>query len=128
MARAREDGQQVRRGLLRTKHELVALGHRAKLFQRRRGRGRGERRAIVKSDTGAELEFPALELGVMPPGDRQGRLGPGRLVEGDQPIEHQRCKIFLRRKLARYGPDLIHTQRGVGYCLRMPRPEDTHVS
>jgi two-component system OmpR family response regulator len=31
---------------------------------------------------------------------------------------------YLRRKLARYGPDLIHTQRGIGYRLRLPRPED----
>jgi len=31
---------------------------------------------------------------------------------------------YLRRKLAVYGPDLIHTQRGVGYSLRMPRPGD----
>jgi two-component system OmpR family response regulator len=31
---------------------------------------------------------------------------------------------YLRRKLARYGPDLIHTQRAVGYCLRQPRPGD----
>ncbi len=28
---------------------------------------------------------------------------------------------YLRRKLAACGPDLIHTQRGVGYCLRLPR-------
>ena len=28
---------------------------------------------------------------------------------------------YLRRKLARYGPDLIHTQRAVGYSLRSPR-------
>lgn len=28
---------------------------------------------------------------------------------------------YLRRKLARFGPDLIHTQRAVGYCLREPR-------
>ena len=28
---------------------------------------------------------------------------------------------YLRRKLARYGPDVIHTQRAVGYCLRLPR-------
>jgi two-component system OmpR family response regulator len=27
---------------------------------------------------------------------------------------------YLRRKLARYGPDLIRTQRGVGYILRQP--------
>jgi len=31
---------------------------------------------------------------------------------------------YLRRKLARYGPDLIHTQRAVGYSLRSPRPGD----
>jgi len=29
---------------------------------------------------------------------------------------------YLRRKLAQYGPDVIHTQRGVGYSLRLPRP------
>jgi two-component system OmpR family response regulator len=28
---------------------------------------------------------------------------------------------YLRRKLARYGPDVIHTQRAVGYSLRLPR-------
>jgi two-component system OmpR family response regulator len=27
---------------------------------------------------------------------------------------------YLRRKLARYGPDVIHTQRAVGYSLRLP--------
>jgi two-component system, OmpR family, response regulator len=27
---------------------------------------------------------------------------------------------YLRRKLADHGPDLIHTQRGVGYSLRLP--------
>jgi two-component system, OmpR family, response regulator len=32
---------------------------------------------------------------------------------------------YLRRKLATVGPDLIHTQRAVGYSLRLPRPEDT---
>lgn len=29
---------------------------------------------------------------------------------------------YLRRKLSRYGPDVIHTQRGIGYSLRTPRP------
>jgi two-component system, OmpR family, response regulator len=28
---------------------------------------------------------------------------------------------YLRRKLAAHGPDVIHTQRGVGYSLRPPR-------
>jgi two-component system, OmpR family, response regulator len=29
---------------------------------------------------------------------------------------------YLRRKLCRFGPDLIHTQRAVGYALRLPEP------
>jgi two-component system, OmpR family, response regulator len=29
---------------------------------------------------------------------------------------------YLRRKLERHGPRLIHTVRGVGYALRLPRP------
>ena len=32
--------------------------------------------------------------------------------------------VYLRRKLADRGPELIHTQRAVGYCLRLPRPDD----
>ena len=31
---------------------------------------------------------------------------------------------YLRRKLASDGPELIHTQRAVGYSLRLPRPGD----
>src|ERR1022692_1224337 len=31
---------------------------------------------------------------------------------------------YLRRKLATHGPDVIRTQRGVGYILRQPRPGD----
>jgi two-component system OmpR family response regulator len=31
---------------------------------------------------------------------------------------------YLRRKLAQYGAEVIHTQRGVGYVLRRPRPSD----
>jgi two-component system OmpR family response regulator len=30
---------------------------------------------------------------------------------------------YLRRKLAAYGPEVIHTQRGVGYSLRLPREQ-----
>jgi two-component system OmpR family response regulator len=29
---------------------------------------------------------------------------------------------YLRRKLAAYGPDVIHTQRSIGYSLRLPYP------
>jgi two-component system, OmpR family, response regulator len=32
--------------------------------------------------------------------------------------------VYLRRKLAGTGPELIHTQRAIGYSLRPPRPED----
>jgi two-component system OmpR family response regulator len=32
--------------------------------------------------------------------------------------------VYLRRKLAGAGPDVIHTRRGIGYCLRLPRPGD----
>jgi two-component system OmpR family response regulator len=32
--------------------------------------------------------------------------------------------VYLRRKLAGTGPELIHTQRAIGYCLRLPRPKD----
>jgi two-component system OmpR family response regulator len=28
---------------------------------------------------------------------------------------------YLRKKLDRHGPSLIHTSRGVGYALRVPR-------
>jgi DNA-binding winged helix-turn-helix (wHTH) protein len=31
---------------------------------------------------------------------------------------------YLRRKLVSDGPELIHTQRAVGYMLRLPRPGD----
>ncbi len=30
---------------------------------------------------------------------------------------------YLRRKIDRYPPPLIHTVRGVGYCLRLPRDD-----
>jgi two-component system OmpR family response regulator len=67
-------------------------------------------------------------------------LNPGRVLTRAQLLDHvwnydfggsstvvNTYVAYLRRKLARYGPDLIHTQRGVGYCLRMPRPEDNHA-
>ena len=34
---------------------------------------------------------------------------------------------YLRRKLDPLGPPLIHTQRGVGYSLRVP-PEAEHAN
>ena len=64
-------------------------------------------------------------------------LNPGRVLTRAQLLAHvwdydfggsgtvvSTYIAYLRRKLARYGPDLIHTQRGVGYSLRLPRPGD----
>ncbi|WP_189170619.1 response regulator transcription factor [Pilimelia anulata] len=41
--------------------------------------------------------------------------GDGRIVES--------YVYYLRRKIDRHGPALIHTVRGVGYTLRLPREE-----
>jgi two-component system OmpR family response regulator len=69
-------------------------------------------------------------------------LNPGRVLTRAQLLDHvwnydfagsstvvATYVAYLRRKLAADGPDLIHTQRAVGYCLRMPRPDspgDSH--
>jgi len=64
-------------------------------------------------------------------------LNPGRVLTRAQLLDHvwdydfggsstvvASYIAYLRRKLDRYGPDVIHTQRGVGYSLRSPRPGD----
>jgi two-component system, OmpR family, response regulator len=64
-------------------------------------------------------------------------LNPGRVLTRAQLLDHvweydfggsstvvKTYVGYLRRKLASAGPDLIQTQRAVGYCLRLPRPED----
>ena len=61
-------------------------------------------------------------------------LNPGRVLTRAQLLDHvwdydfrgsstvvSTYVAYLRRKLAQYGPDLIHTQRAVGYTLRLPR-------
>jgi two-component system, OmpR family, response regulator len=68
-------------------------------------------------------------------------LNPGRVLTRAQLLDHvwdydfggastvvATYVAYLRRKLAVSGPDLIHTQRAVGYCLRLPRPEDPVTS
>ncbi len=42
--------------------------------------------------------------------------GDGRIVES--------YVYYLRRKIDRWDPPLIHTVRGVGYALRLPRPPE----
>ena len=62
-------------------------------------------------------------------------LNPGRVLTRAQLLAHvwdydfggsstvvSTYVAYLRRKLAQYGPDVIHTQRGIGYSLRLPRP------
>ena len=61
-------------------------------------------------------------------------LHPGRVLTRAQLLDHvwdydfggsstvvATYIAYLRRKLAAHGPDVIHTQRGVGYSLRLPR-------
>ncbi|MGI8452240.1 MAG: response regulator transcription factor [Streptosporangiaceae bacterium] len=63
-------------------------------------------------------------------------LNPGRVLTRAQLLDHvwdydfggsstvvATYVAYLRRKLAAHGPDVIHTQRGVGYCLRLPREQ-----
>jgi two-component system OmpR family response regulator len=62
-------------------------------------------------------------------------LNPGRVLTRTQLLRHvwdydfggsgtvvTTYIAYLRRKLARCGPDVIHTQRAIGYSLRLPRP------
>jgi two-component system, OmpR family, response regulator len=61
-------------------------------------------------------------------------LHPGRVLTRAQLLDHvwdydfggsstvvATYVAYLRRKLAAHGPDVIHTQRGIGYSLRLPR-------
>jgi two-component system, OmpR family, response regulator len=65
-------------------------------------------------------------------------LCPGRVLTRSQLLDHvwdydfggsstvvSTYVAYLRRKLAEHGPEVIHTQRGVGYRLRLPRPGET---
>jgi two-component system OmpR family response regulator len=62
-------------------------------------------------------------------------LNPGRVLTRSQILDHvwdydfggksnvvSTYVAYLRQKLCRYGPDLVHTQRSIGYSLRAPRP------
>jgi two-component system OmpR family response regulator len=65
-------------------------------------------------------------------------FNPGRVLTRAQLLDHvwdydfggsdgvvSTYITYLRRKLAQHGPDLIHTQRGVGYSLRLPAPDSS---
>jgi two-component system, OmpR family, response regulator len=64
-------------------------------------------------------------------------LNPGRVLTRAQLLAHvwdydfggsstvvSTYVAYVRRKLAQYGADVIHTQRGIGYSLRLPRNGD----
>jgi len=68
-------------------------------------------------------------------------LNPGRVLTRPQILDHvwdydfggsstvvSTYVAYVRRKLARYGPDVIHTQRAVGYSLRLPDLEGQAAS
>jgi two-component system OmpR family response regulator len=67
-------------------------------------------------------------------------LHPGRVLTRAQLLDHvwdydfggsstvvSTYVTYLRRKLMTDGPDLIHTQRAVGYSLRLPRPGEETI-
>jgi two-component system OmpR family response regulator len=64
-------------------------------------------------------------------------LNPGRVLTREQLLDHvwnydfdgsstvvSTYVAYLRRKLSQYGPDVIYTQRAIGYRLRLPDPDD----
>jgi two-component system, OmpR family, response regulator len=82
---------------------------------------------------GRRVELSPTEFRLL----RYFMLNPGRVLSRAQLMDHvwdyefggsstvvATYVAYLRRKLAGSGPNLIHTQRAVGYCLRLPRPED----
>jgi two-component system OmpR family response regulator len=68
-------------------------------------------------------------------------LNPGRVLTRAQLLDHvwdydfggsstvvATYVAYLRRKLAQHGPEVIRTQRGVGYVLRRPRPGEREAA
>jgi two-component system OmpR family response regulator len=84
---------------------------------------------------GQPIELSPTEFRLL----RYFMLNPGRVLTRAQLLDHvwdydfggsstvvSTYVTYLRRKLGD-GPDLIHTQRSVGYSLRLPRPGDGAV-
>jgi two-component system, OmpR family, response regulator len=82
---------------------------------------------------GRRIELSPTEFRLL----RYFMLNPGRVLTRAQLLDHvwdydfggsstvvSTYVTYLRRKLASDGPELIHTQRAVGYSLRLPRPQD----
>jgi two-component system, OmpR family, response regulator len=86
--------------------------------------------SYVVSRSGAVIELSPTEFRLL----RFLMLHPGRVLTRAELLDHvwdydfggsstvvATYVAYLRRKLAAHGPDVIHTQRGVGYTLRLPR-------
>ena len=86
------------------------------------------------SRAGRHIDLSPTEFRLL----RYFMLNPGRVLTRSQLLDHvwdydfggsstvvSTYVAYLRRKLASTGPDLIHTQRAVGYVLRLPRPDDS---
>jgi two-component system OmpR family response regulator len=82
---------------------------------------------------GRVLDFSPTEFRLL----RFLMLNPGRVLSRAQLLDHvwdydfggtstvvSTYIAYVRRKLMQFGVDLIHTQRGVGYSLRLPRADD----
>ena len=85
------------------------------------------------SPSGRLIELSPTEFRLL----RYFMLNPGRVLTRAQILSHvwdydfggsstvvSTYVTYLRRKLASDGPNLIHTQRAVGFSLRLPRPGD----
>jgi two-component system, OmpR family, response regulator len=82
------------------------------------------------SRAGEAVELTATEYRLL----RYLMLNPRRVLTREQILNHvwdydfggdarvlETYVSYLRKKLDRHGPSLIHTSRGVGYALRVPR-------
>jgi two-component system, OmpR family, response regulator len=119
--------------------ELVA---RIRTILRRTGQAASESGRLVFEDlemdeesrevsrAGAPIELTATEYRLL----RYLMLNPRRVMTRAQLLDHvwsydfggdarvlETYISYLRRKLDAHGPPLVHTVRGVGYVLRMPR-------
>jgi two-component system OmpR family response regulator len=87
--------------------------------------------------SGQPIELSPTEFRLL----RYFMLNPGRVLTRARLLDHvwdydfggsstvvSTYVTYLRRKLASDGPDLIHTQRAVGYSLRLPRPGESQAT
>ncbi len=145
---ARDAGEDKLRGLttggddyMTKPFSLEELVARLRNILRRTGHGGDSSRMVFEDleldeDTrevtrgGAQVELTATEYRLL----RYLMLNPRRVLTRGQILDHvwdydfggdarvlETYISYLRKKLDRHGPSLIHTSRGVGYALRPPK-------